>query len=75
MDSPEYYLDNNIAKRNGIVVISTKKYLKKVLRKYQGKHGTLQKENLPLKPKDQPELGNSKFANEEEHKEYQHIIG
>eukprot|EP00957_Ditylum_brightwellii_P017990 1355824-Ditylum_brightwellii.AAC.1 len=26
--SPEYYLGNNIAKRNGKLVISTKKYLK-----------------------------------------------
>eukprot|EP00957_Ditylum_brightwellii_P186166 14172800-Ditylum_brightwellii.AAC.1 len=32
MDSPEYYLGNSIAKRNGNVVISTKKYLKEVKR-------------------------------------------
>eukprot|EP00957_Ditylum_brightwellii_P147210 11209087-Ditylum_brightwellii.AAC.1 len=75
MDSPEYYLGNNIAKRNSKVVILTKKYLKEVLIKYQEKHGTLQKENLPLKPKEQPELNDSEFANEEEHKEYQYIIG
>eukprot|EP00957_Ditylum_brightwellii_P089129 6787420-Ditylum_brightwellii.AAC.1 len=74
-DSLEYYLDNNIVKRNGRVVILTKKYLKEVLRKYQDKHGVFPKENLPLKPKEQPELDGSEFANEEEHKEYQHIIG
>eukprot|EP00957_Ditylum_brightwellii_P069072 5243464-Ditylum_brightwellii.AAC.1 len=75
MDYPEYYLGNNIAKRNSKVVILTKKYLKEVLRKYQEKHGTLPKENLSLKPKEQLELDDSEFANEEEHKEYQHIIG
>eukprot|EP00957_Ditylum_brightwellii_P020066 1513848-Ditylum_brightwellii.AAC.1 len=74
-DSPEYYLGSNIAKRNGKMVILTKNYLKEVLRKYQEKHGMLQKENLPLKPKEQPELDDSEFANKEEHKEYQHIIG
>ena len=74
-DSPEYYLGNNIAKRNGKMVISTKKYLKEVFRKYQEKHGALPKENLPLKPKEQPELDDSEFANEDEHKEYLHIIG
>jgi hypothetical protein len=74
-DSPEYYLGNNIAKRNGKTVITTKKYLKEVLRKYQNKHGVLQKENLPLKPKEQLELDDLEFANEDEHKEYQYIIG
>eukprot|EP00957_Ditylum_brightwellii_P097229 7405036-Ditylum_brightwellii.AAC.1 len=74
-DSPENYLGNNIAKKNGKVVISTKKYLKEVLRKYWDKHEALPKENLLLKPKEQPELDDSKFANEEEHKEYQYIIG
>eukprot|EP00957_Ditylum_brightwellii_P160831 12244821-Ditylum_brightwellii.AAC.1 len=72
---PEYYLGNNIAKRNGKIAILTKKYLKEVLRKYQEKHGALPQENLPLKPKEQPELDDSEFANEEEHNEYQHIIG
>eukprot|EP00957_Ditylum_brightwellii_P199032 15171723-Ditylum_brightwellii.AAC.1 len=33
-----------------------------------------QKENLPLKPKEQPELDDSEFANEEKHKEYQHWL-
>eukprot|EP00957_Ditylum_brightwellii_P171867 13083971-Ditylum_brightwellii.AAC.1 len=59
MDSSEYYLGINIAKRSSKV----------------DKHGTLPKENLPLKLKEQPELDYSEFANEEEHKEYQHIIG
>eukprot|EP00957_Ditylum_brightwellii_P210500 15365052-Ditylum_brightwellii.AAC.2 len=71
---PEYYLGNNIAKRYSKVVILAKKYLKEVLRKYQERHGALSKENLLLKPKEQPELDDSEFANEEEHKEYQHII-
>eukprot|EP00957_Ditylum_brightwellii_P146080 11123329-Ditylum_brightwellii.AAC.1 len=57
------------------MVISTKKYLKEVFRKYQGNHGALPKENLPLKPKEQPELDNLEFANEDDHKENQHIIG
>eukprot|EP00957_Ditylum_brightwellii_P145320 11067945-Ditylum_brightwellii.AAC.1 len=56
------------------MVISTKKYLKEVLRKYQDEHGALPKENLPLKPKEQPELDDLGFTNEDEHKEYQHII-
>eukprot|EP00957_Ditylum_brightwellii_P186134 14170919-Ditylum_brightwellii.AAC.1 len=60
---------------NGKVVVSTKKYLKEILRKYQEKHGLLPEENLPLKPIEQPELEDSEFADEEEHKEYQHIVG
>eukprot|EP00957_Ditylum_brightwellii_P052627 3990009-Ditylum_brightwellii.AAC.1 len=75
MDSPEYHLGNNIANRNSKVVILAKKYLKEVLKKYQDKHGVLPNANLPLKPKEQPELDDSEFTNKEEHKEYQHIIG
>eukprot|EP00957_Ditylum_brightwellii_P101526 7737240-Ditylum_brightwellii.AAC.1 len=66
MDSPEYYLGNNIAKRNGKKGILTKKCLKELLRKYLENHGTLPKENLPLKPKEQPELDDSEFAKKEE---------
>eukprot|EP00957_Ditylum_brightwellii_P000485 37037-Ditylum_brightwellii.AAC.1 len=74
-DSLEYYLANNIAKRNGKVVISTKKCFKETF------EGSIRinmehcQKNLQLKPKEQPELDGSEFANEEEHKEYQHIVG
>eukprot|EP00957_Ditylum_brightwellii_P145571 11084144-Ditylum_brightwellii.AAC.1 len=55
--------------------LSTKKYVKKVLRRCQEKYGTLVTENLLLKPKSKPELDDSPLLEEKEHKEYQHIIG
>ena len=74
-DSPEYYLGSNLVRRNGKIYISSKKYVKEILRKYQKEHGTIPKETLPLKAKEHPELDETPFLDLERHKEYQHIIG
>ena len=74
-DSPSYYLGNDLVRRGKLIHLSTKNYVKEVLRKYQEKYGALAKENLPLRPKVKPELDDSPFVDEAKHKEYQHIIG
>ena len=46
-----------------------------ILRKYQKTHGDLKKDVLTMRFEEHPELYDSKFLNEKEHKEFQHIIG
>ena len=42
--NPEYYLGNNLEVRaNNTIKISSKKYITKVIRKYEEKHGALKK--------------------------------
>ena len=45
------------------------------MRKYQKTHGDLKKEVLSTRVKEYPELDDSTFSNEKEHKDFQHIIG
>eukprot|EP00957_Ditylum_brightwellii_P050132 3800560-Ditylum_brightwellii.AAC.2 len=49
IDFPDYYLGNSFTWRGDKIHISTKNYVKEVLRKYQDKSGTIVKENLPIK--------------------------
>ena len=67
-DSPDYYLVNELVKVRNKMHVSSKKYVKKILRGYQGKHGDLKKELLPLKVKEHPELGKTSFLVEKVHK-------
>eukprot|EP00957_Ditylum_brightwellii_P005784 440940-Ditylum_brightwellii.AAC.1 len=58
-----------------LLYMPTKNCVKDVLRKYQEKYRLLAKENLLLCPKKKPELDDTPFVDEVNHKEYQHIIG
>ena len=65
-DKPDYYLGNNIkAVKNGYHV-SSEKYTKEILRRYQDKYGLLRKENVPLSPKEHPELDASAYLDEKQ---------
>ena len=46
-----------------------------MLRSYQDQHGTIKKENISITVKMYPELDESDFLDENEHKHYQKIIG
>ncbi|MGH7955315.1 MAG: reverse transcriptase domain-containing protein, partial [Gloeomargaritales cyanobacterium] len=48
-DSPSSYFGLDFTRRGKLIQISTKTYVKEVLRKYQEKYGTLKKENIPLR--------------------------
>eukprot|EP00957_Ditylum_brightwellii_P044479 3374267-Ditylum_brightwellii.AAC.2 len=74
-DSLSYYLGNNTMRRGDQLCLSMKNYVKEVLQKYQGEHVMVAKENLPIKPKERPELDESEIVGEEEHKDNQKIIG
>lgn len=55
--------------------VSSKKYIKEILRRYQEKFGTIPKQNIPIPTKSHPELDDSPFLDIIGHKEYQHIVG
>ena len=74
-DSPTYYRGCDITKFNGRFKISTKTYVKEVLRSFQDKHGDIPKENIPLSTSAKPELDKSDLLDIAEHKIYQQIIG
>jgi hypothetical protein len=74
-DSPSYYLGNDIKKVGKYLHILSKKYVSEALRSYQLKHGDIRKENIPMSPKEHPELDDSPLLNADGIKEYQHIIG
>ena len=74
-DSPSYYLGNDLKKLGDKMHVSCGKYVKEVLRKYQDKHGGVKKENIPMGPKEHPELDTSPVLPDEKIREYQHIVG
>jgi len=74
-DSPDYYLGNNLKKVRDCFHVSCTKYIKEVLHHYQMKYGTIKKESIPISSKVHPELDDTDYASESEHKEFQHIIG
>ena len=75
-EMPEYYLGNNIEMRkNKTIKISSKKYIKEIISRYEKKYGTLKKENVPSKPTDHPELDETPFLDEYGIKHYQSNIG
>ncbi|MGH7955023.1 MAG: reverse transcriptase domain-containing protein [Gloeomargaritales cyanobacterium] len=74
-DSPSFYLGLDFVKRGKYMQISTKTYVKEVLRRYQDKHGCLRKENIPLSPNVHPELDASELLYDDGITLYQHIIG
>jgi hypothetical protein len=74
-DSPTYYLGRNIKKVGNYLHISSTKYIKETLKKYQEKYGGVSKENIPLATRANPELDDSNFLVGEDISHYQHIIG
>jgi hypothetical protein len=74
-NTPEYYLGNNLQWRNGMIHISSRKYTREVLRRYQDKFGSIPKQNTPMPTKAHPELDDSPILDLAGHREYQHIVG
>ena len=75
MESPNYYLGNEIVQVGYRIHVSSKKYLNEIMRKYHNIHGDLKKEVLPMRVKEHPELDDYPFLNYKEHKYFQQIIG
>ena len=74
--APAYYLGNDIEMRNnGTIKISSRKYITETIRRYEGKYGTLKKQNVPAKPDDHPKLDELPLLNEEGIRHYQSNIG
>ena len=55
--------------------ISLEKYVNEIVRKFELKHGTLRKENVPYHSNDHPELDDTPLLNSEGITDYQSIIG
>ena len=73
---PDFYLGNNIKRETaGRMKISLEKYVNEIVRKFELKHGTLRKENVPYHPNDHPELDDTPLLNSEGITDYQSIIG
>jgi len=74
--NPDFYLGNNVSRRDdGTIKISLEKYIKEVVRRFELKHGTLRKENVPSSPGDHPENDDTALLNEEGITDFQSIIG
>ena len=72
----EYDLGNNVTRRKDRTTkISLEKYIKEVIRRFEKKHGTLRKENVPSSPNDHPEQDDSPLLNEEGITDFQSVIG
>ena len=74
--SPSYYLGSNIClNTDGTMKISSEKYIKEVLRRYQDKNGPIREEKIPVAVNDHPEEDDTPELNEEGITEFQSIIG
>ena len=74
-DQPSYYLGNDLMKKGNKFHISSSRYIKEVIRKYQEIHGSLRQETVPMRPGVHPETDDSSLLEPEQVKEFQHIIG
>lgn len=75
-DTPDYYLGNDLTRLNdGNFHVSTKRYTKEVLRKYQSEFGSIRKQQIPMKPGTHPETDTSNFLDPGGIKRFQRIIG
>ena len=73
---PDFYLGNNMKRESSSKIkVSLEKYIKEVIRKFEKKHGTFRKENVPHSPNDHPELDDSPFLDSLGITEYQSVIG
>ena len=60
---------------DGRVKVSCEKYIREILRKYEGKYGTLSKENVPSNPNLHLELDTSPLLDDIGVELYQRIMG
>ena len=73
---PLYDLGNNLTmNKNKTMKISSEKYIKEVLRKYQEKHGLIRDEKIPAAYNDHPEEDDSPLLDDEGITQFQSIIG
>lgn len=74
--TPAYYLGNTLErKNNNSMKVSLKKYINEVLARYERKHGTLRKENVPHSPNDHPETDDSPYLDADGITQFQSIMG
>ena len=74
--NPEFYLGNNIKRNdNQTIKISLEKYVKEVIRRFEVKHGSIRKENVPYSPNNHPETDDSLLLDEQGVTNFQSIIG
>jgi len=74
--NPSYYLGSNISlKSNGIMKISSEKYIAEILRRYQDKNGPIREEKTPAAANDHPEEDDTPKLNPEGITEFQSIMG
>lgn len=74
-DQPSYYLGNDLTKIGNKFHISSARYIKEVIRKYQETHGSIRQETVPMRPGVHPETDTSPLLEADGIKQYQHIIG
>ena len=73
---PDYYLGNNYKRdKKGRLYVGSKKYTKEVLTRIDNIFGTLRKYDNPSEIGDNPELDNSRALGDEEHRQYQMLMG
>ena len=74
--NPTSYLGNDLTlNKNKTMKVSMTKYINETIRRFEQKHGTLRKENVPHSPNDHPEEDDSPNLNDEKRTLYQSIIG
>ena len=74
-DSTNYYLGNELLQVGNKINVTPKKYVNEILCNYKRTHSELKKEVPPMMVKEHPELYDSPFLNDKEHKYSQQIIG
>ena len=74
---PEYYLGSDYIRndQHKTWVIGSKTYVTEAVRRLEGLHGTLAKQNTPLPPDCHPELDKTPLLNEDGIRTYQMLIG
>ena len=73
---PDYYLSNDYkGDKKGSLCVVSKKYIKEVLTRIETIFGTLRKYNNPSETGDNPELDDFRALVDEEHRQYQMLMG
>ena len=74
--TPDYYLGNDYKRdKKGRLCVSRKKYIKEVLTRIENIFGTLRKYDNPSETSDNPKLDDSWALGNEEHQQYQMLMG
>ena len=73
---PDYYLGNDYKRdEKGRLCVGSKKYIKEVITRIENIFGTLRNYDNPSKTGDNPELDDSRALGDEEHRQYQMLMG